>query len=91
MKGWRLHIWRQGDDTYYSLMAATNWVQPEEEVVKAAVKGIDAIKSKLDELQPGQNVFLCGKTFDGQPPKDQAAPVVEYGKRIGLKVQGQSQ
>jgi hypothetical protein len=24
MKGWRLHIWQQGNDTYYSLVPGTN-------------------------------------------------------------------
>jgi acetyl esterase/lipase len=90
MKGWRLHIWQQGDGTYYSLMPGTNWVQSEEDVVKAAVKGIDSIKPQLDELKQGQEVFLCGKSFSSQPPKDQAAEVMEYGKKIGVKVQEQT-
>lgn len=54
-------------------------------------KGIDAIKPKLDELKPGEEVFVVGKRLTEPPPKDQAAPVVEYGKKIGLKVQGQPQ
>jgi hypothetical protein len=87
MKGWRLHVWQQGEETYYSLMPGTNWLPPEADVVKSAVKGLDSIKAQLDELQEGQDVFLCGKSFDSRPPKDKVTAVTEYCKKIGLRVQ----
>ncbi len=91
MKGWELYIWRKDGDTYFALLPGTNRLKFDDEISKAAVKGIDAIKPKLDELKPGQDVFVVGKKLMEPPSKDQAAPVVEYGKKIGLKVQGQSQ
>ena len=86
-KGWELYVWQKDGDTYFSLLEGTNRLKTDDEISKAAVKGIDAIKPKLDELKPGQEVFLSGKKLLTQPPKEQAAPVVEYGKKIGLKVQ----
>ena len=86
-KGWELYVWQKDGDTYFSLLEGTNRLKAADEINKAAVHGFDAIKSKLDELKPGQEVFLSGKKLLTKPPKEQAAPVVEYGKKIGLKVQ----
>ena len=66
-------------------------IKADEEITKAAVKGIDAIEPKLAELKAGEEVVVVGKRLLEPPPKDQAAPVVEYGKKLGLKVQSQSQ
>ena len=85
-KGWELYVVQRDGDTYFSLLEGTNRLKTDDEISKAAVKGIDAIKSKLDELKPGQEVFLSGNKLLTKPPKEQAAPVVEYGKKIGLKV-----
>ncbi len=93
-KGWELYIWRQGGETYFSLLPGTNRVKPDDMIVKAAVKEINAVKSKLDELKPGESVFVRGRhdglkpgQLDEPPPKDQTDAVVEYGKEIGLKMQ----
>jgi hypothetical protein len=91
MKGWELYVWQKDGDTYYSLMMGTNRLKTDDEIAKAAIKGLDAIKPKLDELKAGEEVFIVGKKLMEPPPKDQATPVVEYGKKLGLKVQGQSQ
>lgn len=91
MKGWELYIWQQGGNTYFSLLEGTNRLKADDEITKAVVKGIDAIKAKLAELKAGEEVFIVGRKLTEPPPKDQATPVVEYGRKIGLKVQGQSQ
>lgn len=90
-KGWELYVWQDDGETYFSLLLGTNRLKTDDEIAKTAVKGIDAIKSKLDELKPGEFVFVGGKKLTEPPPKDQAAQVAEYGKKIGLKMQGQSQ
>jgi hypothetical protein len=90
-KGWELYVWQEASDTYFSLLLGTNRLKSDEEIKKAAVKGIDAIKPKMDELKPGQEVIIVGKKLMEPPPMDQFSPVVEYGKKIGLKVQVQSQ
>ena len=86
-KGWELYVWQKDGDTYFSLLQGTNRLKNADEVEKAAIRGQDAIKLKLDELKPGQEVFLSGKKLMTPPPKEQVRPVVEYGKKIGLKVQ----
>ncbi|MEI8375615.1 MAG: family 16 glycosylhydrolase [Planctomycetota bacterium] len=90
-KGWELYIWKEKGDTYFSLMVGTNRLKTDEEISKASVKGLDAIKPKLAELNAGEEVFVVGKKLMEPPLMDQATPVIEYGKKIGLKVQGQSQ
>jgi beta-lactamase regulating signal transducer with metallopeptidase domain len=86
LKGWELYMWEQDGNSYFALMDGTNRLKSDEEIAKAAVKGIDGIKPKLDELQPGQDVFLRGKSFASEPPKEQASVVREYCKKVGLKV-----
>jgi beta-glucanase (GH16 family) len=86
-KGWELYVWQKGGNTYFSLMEGTNRLKTADEIDKAAVKGIDALKPNLDELKPGEAVFLSGKKLLTQPPKEQAKLVREYCKKIGLKCQ----
>jgi polyhydroxybutyrate depolymerase len=86
-KGWELYNWQDKGDTYFSLMEGTNKLKTDEEITKAAVKGIDAIKPRLDELKAGETVSFSGRKLLTEPPKKQAAPLMEYGKKIGLKVQ----
>ena len=88
-KGWELYIWQDDGETYFSLLLGTNRLKTDDEIAKAAVKGIDAIKPKLDELKQGEFVSVGGKKLMEPPPKDQAASVVEYGRKAGLKMQGQ--
>ena len=87
MKGWELYIWPQGGETHFSLLAGTNRLKTDEEIAQAAVKGIDAIKPKLDRLKAGQHVFLRGRRLSDRAPGDQAKAVAEYCAKIGLNVQ----
>ena len=86
-KGWESYVWQKDGDTNFSLLEGTNRLKTDEEIAKAAVKGIEAIKPKLDELKPGQEVVVLGKNRGDTPPKDQVSKVQEYGKKIGLTVQ----
>ena len=85
MKGWELYMWEQDGNFCFSLRDGTNRLQNDEKIAKAAVKGIDAVMRKLDELKPAQEVFLRGKSVNSAPPKEQASVVREYCKKIGLK------
>lgn len=87
MKGWELRIWQEKGDSYFSLLPGTNRLKTDEEITKAAVKGFEAIKPKLDELKPGEMVIISGTRKTGVPPRDQVSQVREYCKRIGLKAQ----
>jgi hypothetical protein len=83
-KGWELYIWQQDGDTYYSLMPGTNRLKTDEEISKAAVKGLDAIKPKLEEVKAGEMVFIHGKRMAAPPPPEQAKLVREYCRKLGL-------
>ena len=87
MKGWELYIWQDGGHTYFSLMFGTNRLKTAEEIAQAAVKGLDAIRPKLDELKRGEYVFVHGRRLAAPAPKEQAKAVAEYCRKIGLKVQ----
>lgn len=87
MEGWKLYVRQDSGDTYFSLMVGTNRLKTDDEIAQAAVKGLDAIKSKLDELKEGQLVFLRGRHLSERAREDQAKAVAEYCRKIGLKVQ----
>lgn len=87
MKGWEVYIWRDGGDTYCSLMVGTNRLKSDEEIAQAAVKGLDAIKPKLGQLKEGQSIFVHGRRLAAPAPVDQSKAVADYCRKIGLKVQ----
>ncbi|HZK80102.1 MAG TPA: hypothetical protein VFC46_03525 [Humisphaera sp.] len=86
-KGWELYILPDGKEWKFSLMEGANRLKSEDEINAAAVKGLDAIKKKLDELKSGEDVFVTGRSHSKAPPKDIAKALVEYGKARGLKMQ----
>jgi hypothetical protein len=86
MKGWELYIWQEDGNTCFALLMGTNRLKSDEEISKAAVKGVEAIKPGLDELKPGQRVSLHGRRRSDRAPDDPAKEVGEYGKKIGLDV-----
>jgi len=86
-KGWELYIWQQDSDTHFSLLLGTNRSKTDTEIVTAAVKGIDAIKPKLDELEAGETVFPCGRCLAGQAPEGPAKEIRTYCRKLGLDVQ----
>jgi hypothetical protein len=89
-KGWELYIW-QGDgndgQTYYSLMQGTNDLKSDERIAKAAVKGLEAIKGKLSELETGQTVTICGRRHGDAASGELSAPVEAYCRKMALKAQ----
>ena len=87
MKGWELYVWTQNGETNVSLLPGTNRMKRTEEITKAAVKGIEAIKPRLDELKAGENVFIHGRQLPEQPPAEQGREVAAYCKKIGLKTE----
>jgi hypothetical protein len=85
-KGWEVYIWEDGKDTYYSLLVGTNRIKNAEEIIKAAVKGFDIFKPKLDRIKKGEWVFIGGKMLTDVPPKEMAKQVWDYCEKRGLKV-----
>ena len=51
------------------LLPGTNRLKTDDEISKAAVKGIDAIKPKLDELKPGEMVSVAVAACQTEPPR----------------------
>jgi beta-glucanase (GH16 family) len=86
-KGWELYVWQEKGDTFFSLMEGTNRLKTDKEIAAAAVKGIEAVKPKLDELKPGEEVFLQGRKLMAEPPKAQADSLREYCHKIELQCQ----
>ena len=90
VKGWELYLWQKDGDICFSLLQRTDRLKSDDEITEDAAKGIDAIRRTLDELKPGQEVFVVGRKLAEPPPKAHAAPIMEYGKKIGLKMQAGS-
>ena len=84
-KGWELYVWEENDEIYYSLILGTNRLKTEAEIIRVSVKGIDAIKPKLDKLRSGQTITIWGNRFSITPSND--IEVQEYCKKIGLVIQ----
>jgi hypothetical protein len=87
MKGWELYIWQDQGETFCSLLRGTNRLKSDDEITKAAVKGINAIKPKLDELKAGQWVTFSSRKLGDKAPQNAARELAEYCRTIGLKPQ----
>lgn len=85
-KGWELYILPDGNEWKFSLLPGTNRLKSDDEIDKAAVKGLDAIKKKLDELKSGEEVFISGDGLFKAPPKDVADELSLYGQKRDLKM-----
>jgi hypothetical protein len=83
-KGWESYVWQQDGDNYFSLLPGTDRIKTDEETSNGAVKGIEAIKPKLDELKVGEIISIHGKRLATPPPHEQAVLVQEYCRKIGL-------
>ena len=88
LQGWELYVWRQESSTYFSLLAGSNRTKTDEEIGRTAVKGMDSIRSRLDQLKPGETISILGRRATGRPPRDAAQTIAEYCRRIGLQVVG---
>jgi len=85
LKGWELYIWQDHGNIYSSLLVGTNRLKTDEEISQAAVKGLDAIKPRLDELKGDQYVSVLGRNRNERAPEDQAKVITEYCRKIGLE------
>ena len=85
MKGWELYIWQEDGQTLYSLLVGTNRNKTDDEITKAAVKGVEDIKPKLAALNAGEYITICGHKHADHPPKTAADELAEYCKKVDLK------
>jgi hypothetical protein len=85
LKGWELYLWRQGSTICFSLLTGSPRARTDEEIGQSAGRGIDTVKSRLDQLSPGETIVIFGRRATGRPPQDAARTVAEYCRKIGLK------
>lgn len=84
LKGWELYVWEDGGIPHFSLLVGTNRFKSREEIANAAVRGLDAVRSKLEKLQAGQTVSVLGRSLLEAPPAAARKAVVEHCEKIGL-------
>ena len=89
MKGWELRVWQVEGKTQFSLLAGTNRLKDEKEIVASAVKTLDEIKQQLAELKEGQEIFLHGGPGNAGLEPKMAIALIKYCKDIKLVVQVQ--
>jgi hypothetical protein len=87
MQGWELYVWQQDGDNYFALLLGTNRLKTDTEIAAAAVKGIDAIKHKLDELKAGETLIPCGRRLTDRAADEPAKEIEKYCRKLGLDVQ----
>ena len=88
MKGWDLYVWEEKGDTLCSLLAGTNAEKSDDQIAKAAIKGVEAIKTELDKIEPGQHVLIMGQKRGDHPPQKAADELANYCTKIGLDAHG---
>jgi hypothetical protein len=86
MTGWELYVWQQTGTAHFSLLPGSRRLKTDDEIARTAVRGIDSIKPRLDQLKTGETVVILGRRASGRPPRDDARTVTEYCNKIGLKV-----
>jgi hypothetical protein len=82
MKGWELYSWQMQGEWYFSLVAGTNRLKTLEEVSSpdVRVRGVDALKTELDELARGEQVFWLEQRVAGvvRPPDEMFESIQSY-------------
>ena len=60
MKGFELYAWKKDSVVYYTLLPGTNRLKSDEEIFghETAVKDLSAIKTKLENIAPGEYISL---------------------------------
>jgi hypothetical protein len=56
MKGWDLYSWRVGKAVHYALLEGTNRLKTADEILKADLGNVEAVKAKLSELAAGEQI-----------------------------------
>jgi len=84
--GWELYVWQQTGTAHFSLLPGSRRIKTDDEIARPAVRGIEAIQPRLDQLKAGETIVILGRRAPGRPPRDDARAVSEYCRKIGLKV-----
>jgi hypothetical protein len=88
MKGYELYSWKIRGDWYFGLLVGTNRLKTRREVSspKARVRGVEALKRKLDRLAEGEEVIWAGSLAPWAvlPPEKIVEEVKNYCGRRGI-------
>lgn len=86
MKGYELYSWQDGSQWKFSLLIGTNREKTLEEIKSAEIvlSGVDALKSRLEEIPAGQYITWSSRETLSQPPEDIIQQVEQTCEDEGL-------
>ena len=90
MKGYELYSWQVGDEWYFSLLEGTNRVKTLQEVTAdtVAVKGIESIERRLEQLSRGEQVFWTFRDIPNVslPPGGTVNQIMDFCAKTGIDI-----
>jgi hypothetical protein len=86
MKGYELYSWLEGDQWKFSLLIGTNREKTLEEIQSAdtALDNVDALRSALEAISPGQTITWSAKEPLAFPPEEILGQVQQVCSDQGL-------
>ncbi len=88
MKGYELYSWKVRGEWHFSLLVGTNRIKTRSEITstKVRVKGIKALKKKLNRLPKNEQVIWSASFVlrMALPPKEVIVEIKEYCDRRGI-------
>ena len=86
MKGFELYSWQDGSQWKFSLLTGTNREKTLDEITSTdtVLDGVDALRSALEIISPGQTITWSAKDPLSFPPDDIIQQVEQICKDQGL-------
>ena len=90
MKGYELYSWHVQNERYFALVVGTNRIKTYEEISlpETCVKGLEALKSELDKLPGGEQVFWSAQRVPSTtlPPDGIIDEIRAYCEQRGIQL-----
>jgi len=91
MKGYELYSWEYRGEWHFALLEGTNQINTGDEVTaqEVRVQGIEALRSALDELPEGEQVFWSAESAPNMAFKDEkvVAQIKKHCRQSGIKLE----
>lgn len=91
MKGYELYSWQAQDEWYFALVVGTNRIKTYDEVSspETRVQGLEALKSELDKLSSGEQVFWSTQRVPNTtlPPDGIIDEIRAYCGQCGIRLE----
>jgi len=88
MKGYELYSWNDRGEWHFALLVGTNRLKTRDEVTspQGRLKGLEAVKNKLNQLAKGEEVFWSSGIVRGTilPPEEIIRAVKSYCEERGI-------